>query len=156
MLALLLAGWQLYAALKREAAAALALAGTTDLISRLTEQLKRTTLDLEDAERRVLENRDAIASALKQRDQWGRLYDEQAIAHGNAQAMMMGAIEMLERKLSGAGVSVELPPVIRETQALYLERHVTPVLDRLGTPAVHRAVSPANQPGSSAGTGDQG
>jgi len=113
----------------------------SELVLRLTAQLQLTTEERVGAERRARENHDTIASVLQQRDQWSKLYDEQSIAHGNAQAIMMDAIAFLERKLAAAGVNVTLPPIVRETQALYLDRHVTPVLERSGPPSDNQVES---------------
>ncbi len=85
-----------------------------------------------DWERRAKEYEGVIAGVLKERDEWNRLYDEQSIGHGNAQAVMMDAISFLERENKKAGSTVELHPVIRETQKLYYERHVAPALERTG------------------------
>jgi hypothetical protein len=98
----------------------------------VAEELTQARFAAQDWERRATEYRDSIAGILKERDAWNRLYDEQSIAHGNAQAVMMDSIGYLERKLRDAGSPVILPNVIRETQELYRDRHIEPVLQRTG------------------------
>lgn len=98
--------------------------------SEVAVELTQAQAAARDALRRAGEYQGVIEGVLNERNSWNRLYDEQTIAHGNAQAIMMDAIGFLERKLREAGVNVELPPVVRETQALYLDRHVNPVLQR--------------------------
>lgn len=85
-----------------------------------------------DWERRAEEYRGTIQGVLKERDNWNKLYDEQSIGHGNAQAVMMDAIGHLVRLLRKAGVDPKLPAIIQETQDLYRERHVEPALQRTG------------------------
>jgi hypothetical protein len=124
-----------------------------DLVRQLTVQLNETietsekrhqatleagTRQIDDWKRRAEEYRVTVESVLKQRDQWCDLYNEQSIGHGNAQAIMMDAIAFLERKLRQAGVEVTLPPVVRETQELYRDRHVEPALAHTGGPALVR------------------
>src|ERR1043166_10172697 len=80
----------------------------------VADELAQARFQAQDWERRANEYRDTIAGVLEERNSWNRLYDEQSIAHGNAQAVMMDAIGHLERKLKEAGRSVILPPIIRE------------------------------------------
>ncbi|HMG13068.1 MAG TPA: hypothetical protein VK571_07830 [Gemmatimonadaceae bacterium] len=98
----------------------------------VAEELNQARFAAQDWERRATEYRDSIEGILKERDTWNRLYDEQSIAHGNAQAVMMDSIGYLERKLKDAGIPVILPNVVRETQELYRDRHIEPVLQRTG------------------------
>lgn len=99
-----------------------------ELVDGLRAQLERTSADLVDQERRSEERRLVIERVLQERDTWQNLYSDQAIAHGNAQAVMMDAVEFLERKLRQAGITVNLPDIIRHTQANYVDRHVEPLL----------------------------
>lgn len=115
---------------------------SVDLVQRLTRQLEQTTAHMLDWQRRTEENRQAIERVLKERDAGWKLYDEQAIAHGNAQVMMMNWISHLERRLLAYGVQMPLPEIIRETQALYLQEHVDPVIARAGVAVVTRGVPP--------------
>ena len=110
-------------------------------VQALTQQLQRTTAESVDWQRRSEENRQTIERVLKERDGWCRRYDDQSIGHGNAQVIMMDAISYLEHKLKAAGVEVKLPPIVRETQALYYSEHVEPALKRTGGESVQRAAS---------------
>ncbi len=101
----------------------------------LTHQLQRTTAERDDFERRAESNRLTIESVIQQRDGWCKLYDDQAIGHGNAQAIMMGVIEHQALKLRQAGIEVPLPPVIQETMGVFVQEHVDPVLKRRGVTA---------------------
>jgi len=107
----------------------------------VADEIAQARFQAQDWERRANEYRDTIAGVLEERNSWNRLYDEQSIAHGNAQAVMMDAIGHLERKLKEAGRSVILPPIIRETQELYRSRHIEPVLERTGGTAVAQRLS---------------
>jgi hypothetical protein len=107
----------------------------------VADELEAARFAAKDWERRATEYRDSNAGIIGERDAWNRLYDEQSIGHGNAQAMMMDAIQHLQRKLRDAGVTVALPPIIRETQELYRERHVEPALARTGGTTVARGPS---------------
>lgn len=109
------------------------------LVQQLTAQLTRTSGESLDWERKASEYRNTIGGVLVERDNWNRLYDEQSIGHGNAQAIMMDAITFLQRKLQAAGVEVQLPDVVRETQELYRERHIAPTLQRTGAAPMQRA-----------------
>lgn len=116
-------------------------------VQALTQQLQRTTAESLDWQRRCEENRLTIERVLKERDGWCARYDDQSIGHGNAQVMMMDAVAYLEHKLKAAGVEVKLPPIIRETQALYYSEHVAPALKRTGAEVMRR------EPSSSGDTG---
>lgn len=108
------------------------------LVQDLTRQLQRTLAERNDFERRAEENRKTIETVLKERDGWIELYDKQSIGHGNAQAIMMDAIGYLEAQLSAAGVTVELPGIVRQTQDQYLMAHVLPAVKRSGSTVIHR------------------
>jgi hypothetical protein len=103
------------------------------LVQDLTRQLERTTWEREDFARRAEEHRRSIAGILQERDTAWKLYDEQAIGHGNAQVLMMSGIAYLHQELAKRGVNIEMPSIIRETHEQYVEGHVTPVLARNGT-----------------------
>lgn len=85
----------------------------------------------EEWERKAESFRLLNSSILHERDTWQRLYTEQSVAHGNAQAIMMGAIEYMGKKLTIAGVSFQVPPVLEEVRQQFIHNHVTPVLPNL-------------------------
>jgi len=107
----------------------------------VADELASARFEAQDWQRRAVEYRESIQGVLNERNAWNKMYDEQSIAHGNAQAVMMDAIGFLERKLKEAGSPVILPNIIRETQELYRERHVEPVLQRTGGATVARGLS---------------
>lgn len=82
----------------------------------------------EDWERRAEGFRGINSGILTERDTWQNLYREQSAAHGNAQAMMMSAIDHLAGKLRQLGAEVPLPPVIAQVHQEFIHRHVTRVL----------------------------
>jgi hypothetical protein len=82
----------------------------------------------EDWERKAESFRSINSSILDERDKWQRLYTEQSIAHGNAQAIMMGAIEYMGKKLSIAGIAFQVPAVLEEVRQAFIQNHVTPML----------------------------
>lgn len=135
-----------------KAASELALDGSAELLREVTEQLQRTLAERNDFERRAEENRKTIETVLKERDGWIELYDKQSIGHGNAQAIMMDAIGYLEAQLSAAGVTVELPGIVRQTQDQYLMAHVLPAVKRSGSTVIHRGEpEPNSAPASGKG-----
>jgi hypothetical protein len=82
----------------------------------------------EEWERKAESYRSLNSSILNERDKWQHLYGEQSVAHGNAQAMMMGTIEYMGKKLTRSGISFQIPAVLEEVRQQYIENHVTPVL----------------------------
>lgn len=84
----------------------------------------------EEWERKAESFRSINSSILRERDTWQGLYNEQSIAHGNAQAIMMGAIEYMGKKLSIAGITFQIPPVLEEVRQQFIHNHVTPVLPK--------------------------
>lgn len=70
---------------------------------------------------------------LTERDTWQHLYREQSAAHGNAQAIMMGAIDYMGRKLEAAGVKFQVPAVLDEVRRQFVSDHVTPMIQQLST-----------------------
>jgi len=106
------------------------------LVEDLSGQLTQTTRERQDYQRRAEEYRSRIEGILKERDTWCSLYDEQSIAHGNAQAMMMSGLAELHHRLAAAGLGVEVPSIIREAHEEFVERHVRPALERSGIPRV--------------------
>jgi len=104
----------------------------------LASQLTRTTAEGQDATRKAEEYRALNESVMKQRDQWTKLYDQQAISHGNAQVWMLEELDRLVRQLRHHGVQAEVSPAIRQAHGLFLEEHVNPVLARTGIETVHQ------------------
>lgn len=102
---------------------ALLLAGTA--FQSLGEDYNHAKAQWEVHERRAEEFRTLNSSVLAERNKWQQLYWSQVSGHGNAQAMMMAAIEHLSRRLQILGQKVELPPVIRATMDEFTERHVS-------------------------------
>lgn len=103
-------------------------------------------------ERKAGEYRDAIEGILKERDTWNQLYDQQTIAHGNAQAIMMSVIGHLHQRLVRAGIEVTLPDAVHEVHVAFLENHVAPVLQRTGAAKGQLGPSPGQplpEPGHS-------
>lgn len=131
-------------ALQKEMSVDAALAQT------LAAQLTRTTAERQDATRKAEEYRALNESVLRQRDQWTKLYDQQAISHGNAQVWMLEELERLVRQLRSHGVQAKVSPAIREAHGLFLQEHVNPVLARTGIETVHQGNPPA--PGDPAAT----
>lgn len=82
----------------------------------------------EEWERKAESYRSINSSILNERDTWQHLYGEQSVAHGNAQAIMMGAIEYMGKKLSVAGIPFQVPAVLEEVRQHFIQNHVTPVL----------------------------
>ncbi len=111
-----------------------------ELCENLTRQLEQTTRERNDFRRREEERRLSIEGILKERDDVWKMHDEQTIAHGNAQVLMMSGIAYLHEKLRQHGVTVEMPSIIQETHDLYVQEHVNPVLVRSGTQAVHKDI----------------
>ncbi len=103
-----------------------------------TQELQIATTECADWKRRAEEYRKRNESVLEERDKWMHLYDRQAIGHGNAQVWMLETIEGLAGQLRAHGIKVAVPPVVRQAHELFLEEHVNPVLERTGTPTVHR------------------
>ncbi len=98
------------------------MAGTRLLASRLgTMQLERDEARAE-KERYYLK----IAEFEKQRNDWHKLYVEQSIGHGNAQNLMMDTIEQMGRVLSAKGIRFQIPRVLHEVRAEFLESHEMP------------------------------
>lgn len=90
----------------------------------------------EEWERKAESFRSINSSILDERDKWQHLYGEQSVAHGNAQAIMMGAIEYMGKKLAMAGIPFQVPAVLEEVRQHFIQNHVTPVLaerDRVKT-----------------------
>ncbi len=79
-------------------------------------------------ERKAESFRSINSSILDERDKWQHLYTDQSVAHGNAQAIMMGAIEYMGKKLSAHGIPFQVPPVLQEVRAAFIDNHVTPAL----------------------------
>lgn len=84
----------------------------------------------EDWEKKAESFRSFNAGILNERDTWQRLYSEQSVAHGNAQAIMMGAIEYMGKKLTTAGIPFQVPSVLEEVRQDFVRNHVTPVLSQ--------------------------
>jgi hypothetical protein len=70
---------------------------------------------------------------LLERDKWQHLYSDQSAAHGNAQALMMGAIDYMGRKLDAAGIKFQVPPVLAEVQRQFVSDHLTPAIQQVST-----------------------
>lgn len=110
-------------------------------IEQLTQQLLDTDRLRAEYERRANEYRSTNEGILNERNQWVKIHTEETAAHGNAQAVMMDAIHFLASKLQRAGVAFELPAIIQETQQLYIERYIEPVIKRTGMSVVRKTAS---------------
>ncbi len=62
----------------------------------------------------------------KQRNSWHQLYVDQSIGHGNAQNLMMDTIEQMGKVLSSKGVRFQIPRVLHEVRAEFLEKYEMP------------------------------
>jgi hypothetical protein len=98
-------------------------------LTKAVGQMAHLRAQWEMSERKASEYLDRIRGIIEERDKWERLYHEQSIGHGNAQAVMMGYIGHLERQLMQHGVEAKAPAVIQEIHDLYIERHVSPALN---------------------------
>ncbi len=67
-----------------------------------------------------------IAEFEKQRNSWHALYVEQSIGHGNAQNLMMSTIEEMGKVLSSKGIRFNIPRVLHEVRAEFLEKYEMP------------------------------
>jgi hypothetical protein len=85
-------------------------------------------LQWEEWERKAKGYQGINSGILTERDNWQHLYFDQAVGHGNAQAMMMSTIDYLAGRLRGLGVEVPLPAALSQVQQEFTRQHVTPVL----------------------------
>lgn len=100
-------------------------------------------------EKKALSYQNCIEGILNEKETWIKLYNEQVIAHGNAQTCMMDAIGFLQIKLERAtGKQVTLPPIIDEARQAYLDNHVNPTLERTGTLPIHKSPPTQESPPS--------
>ena len=67
-----------------------------------------------------------ISEFEKQRNDWHRLYVEQSIGHGNAQNLMMDTIEQMGKVLSANRIRFQIPRVLHEVRAEFLEKYEMP------------------------------
>ena len=93
---------------------------------RLHAELKLVINDLHSERDKVSRYFSKISDFEKERDTWQRMYHEQSIGHGNAQALMMGTIENLSRQLQAKGVRVQIPKVLHEIREEFLGAHELP------------------------------
>ncbi len=114
------------------------LKSTTDQLVSLRQQLVATDALRADWERRASEYRATNQGILEEKQIWIKLHEEESAAHGNAQACMMDAIQFLEQKLRALGHEVVLPQVIRETQQLYTDRYLEPLIQHSGLRVIRR------------------
>ncbi len=85
-----------------------------------------TQVALEDARAQKDRYYDKIAEFEKQRNDWHRLYVEQSIGHGNAQNLMMDVIEQMGKVLTAHKIRFNIPRVLHEVRAEFLERYEMP------------------------------
>jgi hypothetical protein len=99
-----------------------------DEIRSKTEVAEHCQQQWVDWEQKAESYRSLNAGILDERDKWQHMYQEQSAAHGNAQAIMMGAIDYMGRKLDAAGVKFQIPAILEEVRAQFIHNHVTPML----------------------------
>lgn len=93
----------------------------------------------DDAERKRAELVKAIERMEAQRNEWRELYQQHAIEHGNAQAMLFNEVQRVTALASRAGVNIAIDPTVRRVVCDYFEAHVEP--SRAARPDV-RSVTP--------------
>lgn len=93
---------------------------------RLHAELKLVINDLHGERDKVSRYFAKISDFERERTEWQRLYHEQSIGHGNAQALMMGTIERMARQLQDKGVRVQIPKVLHEIREEFLSQHEMP------------------------------
>lgn len=72
---------------------------------------------------------DKISGIEKEMTGWKNLYREQAIGHGNAQALMMNVIEHQQKLLRAKGVRFDVPEVLRALREEFQATHELPSKD---------------------------
>lgn len=101
-----------------------------DQKAELTQVAEHCRLQWVDWEKRAESYRSINSGILDERDKWQRLYDQQSAAHGNAQGLMMGAIDYMGKKLHAAGITFQIPPVLEEVRQQFIHSHVTSMLPK--------------------------
>ncbi len=61
-----------------------------------------------------------------ERDQWIKLYHDQAIGHGNAQNLMMEVIDRLGAQLTSRGIKYKVPSVLQLMREEFMQNHELP------------------------------
>lgn len=105
-----------------------------EIAENLKEIIEPLRLAVEAERRKSAGYLETIESVIRQREVWENLYNKQAVEHGNAQALMMDAVNYLTGRLRQAGIEVKIPPLLQEVQGLYQDGHVFPVTERLREP----------------------
>jgi hypothetical protein len=93
---------------------------------RLHAELKLVISDFHSERDKVSRYFAKISDFERERDGWQKLYHEQSIGHGNAQALMMGTIENLARQLHAKGVRAQIPKVLHEIREEFIGKHEMP------------------------------
>lgn len=93
--------------------------------------------------RRSSEYFSKIEEVLKERDEWRKLYYEQAIQHGAAQDMLLSERDVNARTLISLGKQPFVHPSIARVVAAFRDEHVDPVTAAMAAAMVEK-IGPTN------------
>lgn len=96
----------------------------------LRKEVGELTRELKVEQRRAEEFFNRINDAVLERNNWQASYYRESIQHGNAQNLMLGAIERLHLQLSKAtgGKIPKVDPIFAELRDQHKEEHVMPAV----------------------------
>ncbi len=93
---------------------------------------------LADEQRRHQSRIETITGILNEKEVWRKKNWEEAIAHGNAQVLMMEHIERLEHRLRAAGIKPPEISALNQVQEEFREKFVKPALQESGNSEVNK------------------